>query len=149
MSQQYSVSSNSSCAQRSPPPPPRGTTAGHLPLINPRSGALGNFVLPGGRAFAKPSTIPEFLTRTVYYSNITTQMILLEKQADWLICQGDERVVKACSQYYACMSSLLIKPELHSEVGGYWPESIFFWLLNKISVDVNRTCHSFRRHLDE
>ena len=56
---------------------------------------------------------------TVSYANITTQMILLEKQADWLICQGDERVVKACSQFYACMSSLLIKPELRSEVGGY------------------------------
>ena len=46
------------------PPPPRGTTVGHLPLINPRSRGLGNFVLPGGRAFAKPSTIPELLTCT-------------------------------------------------------------------------------------
>ena len=26
-------------------------------------------------------------------------------------------VVKACSQFYACISSLLIKPELHSEIG--------------------------------
>ena len=57
---------------------------------------------------------------TVSHANITTQMILLEKQADWLICQGDERVVKACSQYYACMSSLLIKPELHSDVNQYF-----------------------------
>ena len=28
-----------------------------------------------------------------------------------------ERVVKACSRFYACISSLLIKPELHSEIG--------------------------------
>ena len=39
-----------------------------------------------------------FDMHTVSHANITTQMILLEKQADWLICQGDERVVKACSQ---------------------------------------------------
>ena len=48
-----------------------------------------------------------------------TQTILLEKQDDWLICQGRElkRIVKACSRFYACISSLLIKPELHSEIG--------------------------------
>ena len=28
-----------------------------------------------------------------------------------------KRVVKACSRFYACISSLLIKPELHSEIG--------------------------------
>ena len=45
-----------------------------------------------------------------------TQTILLEKQDDWLICQGRElkRIVKACSRFYACISSLLIKPELHT-----------------------------------
>ena len=54
-------------AAPSDPPHQRGTTfAGHLPLISPRSGALGNFVPPGGRAFARPSTIPELLTRTQF-----------------------------------------------------------------------------------
>ena len=56
----------------------------------------------------------------VSYQKITTQRILLAKKADWLIYQGQEklkRFVKACSRFYACISSLLIKPELHSEIG--------------------------------
>ena len=28
-----------------------------------------------------------------------------------------KRVVKACSRFYTCISSLLIKPELHREIG--------------------------------
>ena len=59
-----------------------------------------------------------FDTHAVSYQNITTQRILLEKQADWLICQGSDgkklkRFVKACSRFCACISSLLIKPEFH------------------------------------
>ena len=61
-----------------------------------------------------------FDTHAVSYQNITTQRILLEKQADWLICQGSDgkklkRFVKACSRFCACISSLLIKPEFHSK----------------------------------
>ena len=47
-------------------------------LVSPGGGAFANFALPwgpGGRAFAN-------------HLNITTQSILLEKQDDWLICQG-------------------------------------------------------------
>ena len=44
--------------------------------------------------------------------------------------------VKACSRFYACISSLLIKPELHGEIRSYRRESTFFWLLNQISVDI-------------
>ena len=40
------------------------------------------FALPGGRAFANP----ELLTHPQF------QRILLEKQADWLICQGREKI---------------------------------------------------------
>ena len=57
--------------------------------------------------------------QAVSYKNITTQRILLEKQVDWLISQGREKteeVYEACSRFYACISSLLIKPELHSEI---------------------------------
>ena len=45
-----------------------------------------------------------------------------------------KRFVKACSRFYACISSLLIKPELHSEIGSYRRESKFFGLLNLISL---------------
>ena len=67
-------------------------------------------------------------------------MILLEKQADWPIWQGRtkmKRFVKACSRFYACISSLAYeRPELHSEIGSNRRESTFFWLLNQISVDI-------------
>ena len=47
------------------------------------------------------------------------QIQILSLLEDWLICQGrektDEVLVKACSRFYACISSLLNKPELHSE----------------------------------
>ena len=90
------ASVNSSCAQH-PPPQPRGYS----------------------RAFD---------THAVSYQKITTQRILLGKKADWLICQGQEklkRFVKACSWFYACIS-LLIEPELHSEIRSYRRESTFF-----------------------
>ena len=38
-----------------------------------------------------------------------------------------KRFIKACSRFYACISSLLIKPELHSEIGSYRRESTFSW----------------------
>ena len=47
-----------------------------------------------------------------------------------------KRFVKACSRFYARISSLLIKPELHSEIGSYRRESTIFWLLNQTSVDI-------------
>ena len=57
-------------------------------LVSPVGGAFANFALPGGRAFANPGRgQPQaFDTHAVSYQNITTQRILLEKQADWLIC---------------------------------------------------------------
>ena len=64
-----------------------------------------------------------FDTYAVSYQNITTQRFLLEKQAYWLICQGQKKkskiVGKACSRFYARISSLLTKPELHNKIGSY------------------------------
>ena len=47
-----------------------------------------------------------------------------------------KRFIKACFRFYACISSLLIKPELHSEIGSYRRKSKFFGLSNQISIDV-------------
>ena len=47
-----------------------------------------------------------------------------------------KRFVKACSRFYTCISSLLIKPELHREIGAIDFNQRFFCLLNQISVDV-------------
>ena len=101
---------------------------GHLQIL--RCPGAGHLPTPGPLAFD---------THAVCYQKITTQRILLGKKADWLICQGQEklkRFVKACSRFYACISSLLIKPELHSEIGSYRRESKSFGLLNQISLDV-------------
>ena len=44
--------------------------------------------------------------------------------------------VKACSRFYACISSLLIKPDLHSETRELSTWINVFWLVNQISVDI-------------
>ena len=51
---------------------------------------------------------------------MTTQKVLQEKKQIGSSIKDRnklKRVVKACSRFYACVSSLLIKPELHSEIG--------------------------------
>ena len=42
-------------------------------------------------------------THAVFYQNLTTQRILLEKQEDWLICHGREKI----EEVYKGMSSIL------------------------------------------
>ena len=111
------------------PAPPRAT-AGHLPILSvPGVGHLRILCCPGAGHLPTRGHSWAFDTHAVSYQKITTQRILLGKKADWLICQGQEnlkRFVKACSWFYACISSLLIEPELHSEIGSYRRESTFF-----------------------
>ena len=83
----FNASVNSTCAQ----PPPPGYCGVFARLVSPGGGAIANFSLPGGRAFANPGAIPELSkTHAVSYQNVTTQGVLLEKKADWLVCQGQE-----------------------------------------------------------
>ena len=89
-----------------PPPLPSGYCGAFARLVSPRCGAFAIFALPGGWAFANPWTNPKLLTRThVSYQNITTQRILLEKQADWLICQGRQKIEEVCKGMFSisCM----------------------------------------------
>ena len=113
-----------------PPPPHPRATAGHLPALSvPRVGHLQILSCPGPGICQPRGHSWAFDTHAVCYQKITTQRILLAKKADWLICQGQEklkRFVTACSWFYACISSLLIEPELHSEIGSYRRESTFF-----------------------
>ena len=66
----------------------------------------------------------------VSYQNITTQKVLLKKMQIGSSVKDRnklKRVVKACSQFYACISSLLIKQEfIHSEDRSCRCESTFF-----------------------
>jgi len=76
-----------------PSPCTQGYCRAFAYLVSPRGGTLVNFALPGGRAFANPLRPPRaFDVYVVSYPNITTQRILLQKQADWLICQGREKL---------------------------------------------------------
>ena len=80
-------------------PSPPGYCGAFARLISPRGGAFANFTLPGRRAFANP----ELLTRTRFPINITTQRILLEKQADWLIGQGREKIEEVCKGMFSIL----------------------------------------------
>ena len=96
-----------------PSPSPPGYCGAFARLVSPGGGAFANFALPGGRAFANPRAIPELLTRTRFPIKNRNKL---------------QRVVKACSRFYldVCISSLLIKPELHSEIGAIDVNQRFF-----------------------
>ena len=102
-------------AAPSPPPPPFPQPPSRLlrdifPPYSPGGGVLANFALPGGREFANHEVNTEiFGTHVVSNPNITTQRILLGKQADWLICQGGQRIKEDCKGMFSflCMSSFI------------------------------------------
>ena len=64
---------------------------------------ISKVALPGGRAFANPGRPSNFCTHVVSYPNITTQRILLEKQADLLICQEREKIVEGCKGMFSIL----------------------------------------------
>ena len=71
-----------------------------------------------------------FDTLAVFYENITTQKVLVEKMQIGPSSKDRnklKRVVKACSRFYACISSRLIKQEfIHSGNRSCRCESTFF-----------------------
>ena len=81
-------------------PSPPGYCGAFARLVSPRDGAFANFTLPGRRAFANPELLKK---HAVSYQNITTQRILLEKQADWLICQGWEKIEEVCKGMFSIL----------------------------------------------
>ena len=65
-------------------------------------GAFACLVSPGGGAFAN-FALPEFLTRTRFHQNVTTQRILLEKQADRPLCQGRLMTEEVCKGMFSIL----------------------------------------------
>ena len=109
------------------PAPPRAT-AGHLPALSvPGVGNLQILHCPGAGHLPTPGHSRAFDTHAVSKYNYT-EGCTGKKQIDSSVKDRNKlkRVVKACSRFYACISSLLIKPELHSEIGSYRRESTFF-----------------------
>ena len=92
------ASVNSSCAQP-PPRSPLGYCRALAHLFSPGVGHLQISRCSGAGHLTSPGLFPALDTHAVSCQHITTQRILLEKNADWFICQG-QGLVKACSQFY-------------------------------------------------
>ena len=108
----FYASVNSNCALRPPPPPPPptpGYCGAFACLVSPGGGVFANFVLPGGRALANLGAIPEVgkhargLLSKYYY---TEDFSGKESRLTHLSRKKLKRVVKVCSCFYACISSL-------------------------------------------
>ena len=56
-----------------PSPPPPGCCGALARLFIPVGGALANFAMPGGRAFANPGASPELLTPGFLSKNYYTE----------------------------------------------------------------------------
>ena len=126
------ASVNSSCAPPPPPPPPPpGFCGAFARLVSPWGWAFGKFCTVRGPGICQPrGHFRAFDTHAVSYQNISTQKVLLEKTqiASFVKDRNKlKRVVKACSGFHACISSLFIKQEfIHSENRSCRCESTFF-----------------------
>ena len=104
-----------------PRPPPPGLLRGIYTLCQSRGWGICKFCTARGLGIRQPrGHFRGFHTHTVSYQNITTQKVLLEKKQIGSFVKDRnklKKVVKACSRFYARVSSLHIKPELHSEIG--------------------------------
>ena len=110
------ASVNSTCTQAPP-----GLLRGIYMPCQSRGWGICKFCTARGPGIRQPrGHFRGFHTHAVSYQNITTQKVLLEKKQIGSFVKDRnklKRVVKACSRFYAHVSSLHIKPELHSEIG--------------------------------
>ena len=114
----FNASVDSTCAQRPPP-----GYCGHLPALSVSGvGHLQIFYCPGAGHLPTLGPFPGFQTRTRFPIRMYLHRGFYRKKKQIGPSVKDrntlKRVVKACSRFYACISSLLIKPKLlHSEIG--------------------------------
>ena len=96
-------------------PPPPGLLRGICPPCQSRGWGISKFCTVRWPGIYQPRGHSRvFDTHAVSYQNITTQKVLLEKKQIGSSVKDRnklKRVVKACSRFYACISSLLIKQE--------------------------------------
>ena len=96
------------------PAPPPGLLQGICLHCQSRGWGICKFCAARGPGIWQPQGHSRaFDTHAVSYQNITTQRILLAKKADWLICQGQQKIEEGCKGMFLilCISSLLVKPE--------------------------------------
>ena len=99
------------------PPHTFGLLRGICPPCQSRGWGICKFCTARGPGICHPRGHSRaFDTHAVSYRNITTQRGLLEKtQIGSSVKERNKlkRVVKACSRFYPCISSFLIKPNSH------------------------------------
>ena len=87
-----------------PMPPPPGLLRAFARLFSPGGWGICKFCAARGLGICHPrGYFQAFDTYAVSYQNITTQKILLEKQAYWLICQGKERIEEGCKGMFSIL----------------------------------------------
>ena len=126
-------------AEPSTPPPPAPEYCGAFAhLVSARGGAFANFVLPGGQAPPRGHS-QAFDTHAVSYQIIATKRILLGKKADWLICQGQEKIEEGCKGMFLilCMHFFIgYQARITQRNRGLLTWINVLWLLNQISFNV-------------
>ena len=128
-----------------PPPPTPGLQRGICPPCQSRGWGVCKFCAARGRVFANP----ELLTRTRFPVRIQLHKGFYWKNKGISSFAKDrkqlKRFVKTCSRFYACMSSLLIKPELQGNgaidgINGYWIK--FLLSISRTSFHIFKTIHN-------
>ena len=84
-------------------PAPPGLLQGICPPCQSRGWGICKVCAARGPGICNPAAIPEPLTRT-RFPIITKQRILLLKKADWLICQGREKIEEGCKGMFLILS---------------------------------------------
>ena len=83
------------------PSPPRRLLRAICPPCQSRGLGICKFCVSRGPGICQPRGHSRaFDTHAVSYQNITTQRILLGKKADWLICQGREKIKGVCKDMF-------------------------------------------------
>ena len=106
---------------------------GICPPFQSRGWGICKFCAARGPGICQARGHPELSTRTRFPIKIELHRGFYWKNKqigsffkDWKKLKS---FVKACPRFYACISSLLIKPEFHSEIGSYRRETTFLLVI--------------------
>ena len=95
-------------------PNPPGLLRGICQPCQSRGWGICKFCAVRGPGICQPRGQPwAFDTHAVSCQNITTQRILLEKQADWLICQGRVKIEEVFKGMFSILSMHFFISPLH------------------------------------
>ena len=90
-----------------PRPPPPELPRGVCPPCQSRRWGICKFCSARGPGICQPRGYSKaFDTHAVSYQNIITQRILLEQQACWLDCQGQEKIGEGCKDMFSILCTL-------------------------------------------